>query len=226
MDPIPQVFVPGQQPFYKAQDPFISVVVRTAGDPAALAKAVQASIWTVDKDQPVSNLQPMAQVLWESAAASRAYMLLLGIFATIALVIASAGIYGLSAYAVVRRTQEIGIRLALGATSRQILVLILRLGMALTVIGVAIGMAASLGLTKVISGFCTESRRPMLPRCWRSSCCSRVSRSFPRTSRHAEQRGSIRRWPFGTSDLAAAAHAAPCHDVRFWPVSAPRPAVS
>lgn len=153
MDPTPQIFVPGQQPFYKAQEPFISVVVRTAGDPASLQNAVQASIWTVDKDQPISNLQPMDRVLWESAAAPRVYMLLLGIFATIALVIASAGIYGLSAYAVVRRTQEMGIRLALGATSGQVLVLVLRHGMLLILIGVGIGVAGALVLTNVISGF-------------------------------------------------------------------------
>jgi putative ABC transport system permease protein len=153
MDPIPQVIVPGQQPFYKTQEPYISVVARTAGDPAALLNAVQASIWSVDKDQPISNLQPMDQILWESAAAPRIYMLLLGIFAAIALVIASAGIYGLSAYAVVRRTQEIGIRLALGATPGQILVLVLRHGMFLSLIGAGIGVAGALALTKVISGF-------------------------------------------------------------------------
>jgi predicted permease len=153
LEPIPQVIVPGEQPFYKAQGPSISIVVRTVGDPAALLSAVQASIWTVDKDQPISNLQPMDRVLWESAAAPRVYMLLLGTFATIALLIAIAGIYGLSAYAVARRTREIGIRLALGATSRQILTLVLRHGMLLIVIGVGLGVAGTLGLTKVISGF-------------------------------------------------------------------------
>jgi putative ABC transport system permease protein len=81
------------------------------------------------------------------------YMLLLGIFAAIALAIASAGIYGLSAYAVVRRTQEMGIRLALGATPGQILVLVLRHGMMLILIGCGIGVAGTLALTKVIAGF-------------------------------------------------------------------------
>src|SRR5439155_8037546 len=100
-------------------------VVRTATEPAGMVAAVQTRIWAVDKDQPIWNLQPMDQVLWEAAAAPRVYMLLVAIFAAIALVIASAGIYGLSAYAVVRRTQEIGIRLALGATSRQILLMFL-----------------------------------------------------------------------------------------------------
>ena len=89
----------------------------------------------------------MNQTLWESAAAPRVYMLLLGTFAAIALVIAGAGIYGISAYAVVRRTQEMGIRLALGATSRQIFALVLRHGMMLMAIGAAIGVAGSLALT-------------------------------------------------------------------------------
>jgi putative ABC transport system permease protein len=153
VDPAPQVFVPAQQPFYKAQDARISVVVRTAGDPAALVKAVQAGIWAVDKDQPISNLQPMDQILRESAAAPRIYMLLLSIFAAIALVIASAGIYGLNAYAVVRRTREMGIRLALGATSGQILALVVRRGMLLSLIGVGAGVAGSLALSTVMSGF-------------------------------------------------------------------------
>ena len=118
-----------------------------------MAAAVQAAIWAVDKDQPVLNLQPMEQILWQSVAAPRIYMLLLGIFAAIALVIASAGIYGVSAYAVVRRTREIGIRLAVGATPGQIVALVLRHGMVLILIGVGIGVAGSLALTKVISGF-------------------------------------------------------------------------
>src|SRR5207244_1672360 len=77
--------------------------------PAEMVAAVQAAIWAADKDQPVWNLQPMEQVLSEAAAAPRIYMALLGTFAAIALVIASAGIYGLSAYAVVRRRQALGL---------------------------------------------------------------------------------------------------------------------
>jgi predicted permease len=156
-EPIPQVFVPGEQNPYKSlpypQPPFVALVIRTAVEPAAMVAAVRDGIWAVDNDQPIWNLQPMNQVLWEAAAAPRMYMWLLGIFATIALVIATAGIYGLSAYAVVRRTQELGIRLALGATSRQILVMVVRQGMLLNLVGVVIGVAGSLALTKVISGF-------------------------------------------------------------------------
>ena len=153
----PQIFMPHRQNPLRSlaytREPFVSLVVRTAGDPAGLAAAVQSAIWAVDKDQPVLNLQPMEQILWQSVAAPRIYMLLLGIFAAIALVIACAGIYGVSAYAVVRRKREIGIRLAVGATPGQIVGLILRHGMVLTMIGVGIGIAGSLALTKIIAGF-------------------------------------------------------------------------
>ena len=120
IEPIPQIFVPSQQNPYKslpyAQSPVVALVVRTATKPASMIPAVQAAIWSIDKDQPVWNLQPLEQALWEAAAEPRIYMALLGIFAVIALIIATAGIYGLSTYAVVRRRQELGIRLALGAT--------------------------------------------------------------------------------------------------------------
>jgi len=157
IDPIPQVFVASRQNPYRslpyAQQPFIALVVRTATKPAATIPAVQAAIWSVDKDQPVWNLQAMDQALWEAAAEPRIYMALLGTFAVIALVIASAGIYGLSAYAVVRRRQELGIRLALGATPGQIIVLVLRHGIFLNVVGAGLGLAGALVLGKAVAGF-------------------------------------------------------------------------
>ena len=140
-----QLFVPHSQNPYRslpyAPAWFVSLVVRTANDPAGSAAAVQAAIWSVDKDQPILHLQSMDQTLWQSVAAPRIYTLLLGIFAAIALAIASAGIYGLSAYAVARRTREIGIRLAVGASSGQILTLIVRHGMGLILLGVGLGVA-------------------------------------------------------------------------------------
>jgi putative ABC transport system permease protein len=95
----------------------------------------------------------MTQTLGEEVAEPRIYMLLLSIFAVIALVIASTGIYGLSAYAVVRRTREIGIRMAVGATSGQILGLIVRHGLGLILVGVGVGILGSLALAKVIARF-------------------------------------------------------------------------
>jgi putative ABC transport system permease protein len=153
----PHIFLPHQQNPYRllpyTPAPFVSLVVRTTSDPAPMATAVQAAIWAVDKDQPVLHLQSMEQILWQSVSEPRIYTLLLGIFAVVALVIASAGIYGLGAYAVARRTREIGIRMAVGATRGQILSLVLRQGMLLLLIGVAIGVAGSLALRKVIAGF-------------------------------------------------------------------------
>jgi putative ABC transport system permease protein len=157
VEPTPQVYVPFDQNAYRflpyPAEPFVSLVVRTTGDPATLAGAVQAQIWSVDKDQVVSNLQTMERLLAQSIAARRVYLLLLAIFAAVALVIASAGVYGMISYEVARRTPEMGIRMALGATRRQILALVLRQGMQLTVIGVGLGFAAAIGLRQVIAGF-------------------------------------------------------------------------
>ena len=133
---------------------FVSLVVRTASDPAGTRRCrAGRDLVGRQRPNPILNLQPMEQILWQSVAAPRIYTLLLGIFAAIALVIASAGIYGLSAYAVARRTREIGIRLAVGASSGQILTLIVRHGMGLILLGVGIGVAGSLALTKVIAEF-------------------------------------------------------------------------
>jgi hypothetical protein len=118
-----------------------------------MAAAVQGRIWVVDKDQPILSLQPVEKILWQSMAEPRLYMLLLCILAGIALLIASAGIYGLSAYAVVRRTREIGIRLAVGATPGQLLTHLVRHGMILILIGAGAAVGGSLALTAVISAF-------------------------------------------------------------------------
>jgi len=151
VEPKPQVFLSYR--FLPARrEPYLSLVVRTAVDPAGLIPALKARIWAVDKDQPISNIQTMEAALSHSVANRRLYLLLLSSFAAIALMMATAGIYGLISYAVARRTQEMGIRVALGATVAQILALVLRHGMLLTATGVAIGIAGSLVLTKVISG--------------------------------------------------------------------------
>jgi putative ABC transport system permease protein len=152
METTPQVFTPGQQPFYEARDPFLALVVRTASEPASLARAVQAQIWAADKDQPILSLQPLERALSDEIAGPRVYSLLLSMFAVVALVIACAGVYSASAYAVVRRTRELGIRLAIGASPRQIFTLLLRQGAVLTLAGIAIGAAASIALRDVVSG--------------------------------------------------------------------------
>jgi predicted permease len=155
-EPVPQVFVPYQQNPYRylpyPQSPNVSLVVRTTVNPASLIKALKARIWAVDKDQAISGIKTMEQALSQSVANRRVYVILLSVFAGIALLMATSGIYGSVSYAVQRRTQEIGIRVAVGATVGRILVMVIRQGLLLTSIGAAIGIAGSLVLTKLISG--------------------------------------------------------------------------
>jgi putative ABC transport system permease protein len=127
------------------------LAIRTTGEPANLVSSVRQAIREVDPDQPVSNVATMAELLGEEAAQRRMGMIMLVAFAVLALLLASLGIYGVLAYFVTQHTNEIGVRLALGATPRNILFLVLRKGMGLTLIGVAIGVAASLALTRWMS---------------------------------------------------------------------------
>ena len=105
----------------------------------------------VDPDQPVSNVATMAELLGEEASQRRMGMIMLAAFAGLALLLASLGIYGVLAYFVTQHTNEIGVRLALGASTRNILFLVLRKGMGLTLLGVVIGVAAAFGLTRLMS---------------------------------------------------------------------------
>ena len=127
------------------------LAIRTTGDTTNLVGAVRQAIREVDPDQPVSNVATMAEVLGEEAAQRRMGMFMLVGFAALALLLASLGIYGVLAYFVTQHTNEIGVRLALGATPRNILFLVLRKGMGLTLIGIAIGIAASFGFTRWMS---------------------------------------------------------------------------
>ncbi|HEU4832836.1 MAG TPA: ABC transporter permease [Pyrinomonadaceae bacterium] len=126
------------------------LVIRTGGDTSNLVGAVRQIIREVDPDQPVSNVATMAEVLGTEAAQRRMGMIMLAGFAALALLLASLGIYGVLAYFVTQHTNEIGVRQALGATPRNILFLVLRKGMGLTLIGVAIGMGAAFALTRLM----------------------------------------------------------------------------
>ena len=130
----------------------VSLVVRTAGDPAAMAPAVRRAIQEVDPNQPVFNVNTMEQVLSDSVASQRLSMLLLSIFAAVAMTLAAVGIYGVMSYTVAQRTHEIGIRMALGAQTRDVLRLVVRQGMALVGAGVLLGLGGALALTRVMSG--------------------------------------------------------------------------
>ena len=126
-------------------------VVRTQGDPMALAPEVQRAIWQVAPDTGVFNIMPVTRLSTNTIWQSRVWGLLFGIFSAIALVLATAGIYGVMAYFVAQRTREIGIRIALGARSRDVLKLIARSGMFLATIGLTIGLAGALVLTRLMT---------------------------------------------------------------------------
>ena len=127
-----------------------TVVVRTQSDPGAMAAAVKQQVWTVDSKLPLTLVKTMTEVAEGSFAARRFNMLLLAIFAGLALVLAAVGIYGVMSYAVTQRTQEIGIRMALGARGVDVLKLIIRNGLTLTLAGVVIGVGGALALTRLL----------------------------------------------------------------------------
>jgi len=131
--------------------PFGTLIVRTAGDPAAITSSVRGAMQQIDKDLPLYGIKTVNDVISDSVAPRRLNMLLLGIFAGLALVLAAVGIYGVISYSVSQRTREIGIRMALGASHNNVMKLVVGEGMSLAVIGVAIGLVASFFLTRLLS---------------------------------------------------------------------------
>jgi putative ABC transport system permease protein len=129
----------------------LAVMVRTSGDPLMLAAAVREQVMAVDKDQPVA-ITTMDQIFSDSVGGQRFNMLLLTIFGALALGLAVVGVFGVINYSVAQRTQEIGIRIALGAKASDILRLVVGQGMSLALVGVAIGLAGAFALTRLISG--------------------------------------------------------------------------
>ncbi|HEY6805731.1 MAG TPA: ABC transporter permease [Pyrinomonadaceae bacterium] len=129
---------------------WMSVAARTQAEPAGMSQVIKQEIWKVDSQLPVTRLQTMDDVAAESFAARRFNMSLLSLFAGLALVLAAIGIYGVMSYAVTQRTQEIGIRMALGASGSDVLKLIIRNGMGLVLIGVGVGLAGAFGLTRLM----------------------------------------------------------------------------
>src|SRR5580658_8353929 len=129
----------------------LSWIVQTAAEPSSLSAAIQHEIQSVDSQLAASKIRTMDQVISESTARQNFNMLLLTIFAGLALLLAAIGIYGLMSYTVEQRTQELGIRMALGASRGDMLKLVVRQGMLLTGIGLAIGLFASLGLNRLLA---------------------------------------------------------------------------
>jgi putative ABC transport system permease protein len=127
---------------------FSGLIARTQGDPLAVAASIEQAIHTVDKDLPVYAVWTMDQLLGNSLAERRLTLVLLSSFAALALLLASVGVYGVVAYTVRQRTRELGIRMALGAQAGDMLWLILRQGLKLTLVGVAFGLTAAFALTR------------------------------------------------------------------------------
>ena len=149
---LPELYVPNAQPLFS--DPTVRalfVAVRTDGDPLAMTAAVRQVVAAVDPDQPISDVRSMAQRVSESLGPRRFNLVLLGGFAAVALALCAIGIYGVVAYAVTERTHEIGIRLALGASARDVVAMVVGQGLALAVAGAMIGVVAAVALTRLMS---------------------------------------------------------------------------
>ena len=141
-----QVYVPyGQKPLI-----FTEVVVRAAGEPMAVANAVKAAIWRLDREQPVWRVRPLTTSIEEQLGSRQFTMRLLATFAALAMLLAVIGVYGVMSYAVARRTQEMGVRMALGARATQVVRLVLGQGLRTIGLGIAIGLAASVAATRLI----------------------------------------------------------------------------
>ncbi|HEY6306297.1 MAG TPA: ABC transporter permease [Candidatus Angelobacter sp.] len=126
------------------------IILRSAGGQATLAEELKKAVWAVDPEIPVNKIEPLADMLADSLAARRFNTLLLSLFATTSLLLAITGVYGVISYAVTQRTQEIGVRMALGARSGSVFWLVLKQGLALTVLGIALGTLGSLAAGRAL----------------------------------------------------------------------------
>ena len=158
-DPAPgAVFIPlAQAPdiVMRAARRYVTMkfAVRTSGDPLALGAAVKQELLKVDPSLPLTNMRSLEQIVGRSLAGQRFYSTLLSLFAAIGLLLAGVGVYGVMSYAVTQRTHEIGVRVALGARAGDVLKLIVGKGLALALAGVALGLGASFGLTRLMKDF-------------------------------------------------------------------------
>jgi putative ABC transport system permease protein len=155
----PNIYVPYWQ--WPMQTP--TLLVRTTGNPANFAAAIYSEVKSLNKSLPMPKVQTMNEQLSDVVAQPRFQTLLLGLFGLVTLALVSAGIYGIVSYAVAQRTQEIGIRVALGAQGRDVLKLVLGQGLKLAVVGVGIGLAAAFGVTRLMKNllYCVSALDPL-----------------------------------------------------------------
>ena len=146
-DASPQVF----EPFSQSPTSYMSLIVNTISDPMKLAAAAKEQVSAIDKNQPIREMRTLESVLYESTDYPRSYAVLLGGFSAIALALALIGIYGVISYSVSQRSQEMSIRMAIGANRGDVLGLIIKQGIFLTVIGVGLGVGGAIGLTRFMS---------------------------------------------------------------------------
>jgi putative ABC transport system permease protein len=144
----PELFMPYTQGLW---DHTMTVVARTTSDPVKLTALIREAVQEVDPNQPIYGVQTMEDVISASLSNQRLNMMLLGIFASVALILALIGIYSVMSYTVTQSTREIGIRMALGAQARDVLKLVVGHGLALTLIGVLLGVVAAFALTRLMS---------------------------------------------------------------------------
>ncbi|HKS29939.1 MAG TPA: ABC transporter permease [Pyrinomonadaceae bacterium] len=146
-EPYPQMYVPHAQLTSRA----MTLLVRTSNSPSSLVPAIRSELANMDKDQPLYNVRTVEQVMSESISRQRFSMLLIAIFAGVGLVLASVGIYGVMSYTVAQRTHEIGVRMALGASARDVLRMVVGQGMLLAATGTVLGLGAAFLLSRFIS---------------------------------------------------------------------------
>ena len=148
----PELYVPYRQPLFAGWTVRpMYVVARTSADPASIVAIARHEIARVDPDQPISDVRTMDERIGRSLSSRRFSMVLLALFAGLALTLAAVGIYGIVAYSVTERTHEIGVRVALGAQRRDVMAMVVGQGMTMTIVGTAIGVAASAALARLMS---------------------------------------------------------------------------
>jgi putative ABC transport system permease protein len=150
----PQFYVPETQ--WPYPDSEMIITIRTAGDPSAVTGPAREAAWSVTRNLRITDVAPMNKVIGSSLAQRRFPMVLIGIFALAAILLAALGLYGLMAYSVTQRTVEIGVRMALGAQPREVLSLVIRQGLYLIGIGIGLGLVGALALRSLITGLLFE----------------------------------------------------------------------